>query len=55
MKRTEAQKRHYQRHRDRLLKEAHDWYVENRAEILAKRKLRYLAKKGLKEQKRPSQ
>jgi len=47
MKRTEAQKQHYQRNRKRLLKEAHDRYIANRTEILAKRKLRYLAKKGL--------
>ena len=48
MKRTEAQKRHYQRNRERLLKEAHERYMANRDEILRKRRLRYLAKKGLK-------
>ena len=45
--RTEAQKRHYQRNRKRLLEEAHDHYMANRASILAKRRLRYRAKKNL--------
>ena len=45
MSRTEAQKQHYQRNRDEILKYHRDYYQKHRKKLAAKARRRYWQKK----------